>query len=199
MNETGLQFRQYSILTWLITLGFFFIGLMFFVLNSNYLYSIFDSTTHQTYTLIFVLSISVFIIVGINIHFSRIISILISEDSIKITNIKTNESIVFLKKDIIYYNLNISKKGWLDVLRVNVAKKNKYFWLGGVSLDKMNENDILTKTKFLEMLEKELPNKRMKTTIDSIIYFSGNKLPYIFAFISIALLLIFLVYIMFFI
>lgn len=189
MNEYNFQFRQYSILTWFITLLLFFIGLMFFVYNSNYIYTVFHTTTQQTYSLIFALTISVFIIVGINIYFSKVISILINVDFIKITDLKSNKSTVFSKENILNYNISISRKGWLDVLRLKIDDKNRYYWLGGINWDKLDETDILNKKNLLKVLEKEFPTKKKNTNIDTLILFSGTKLHYIFLVIALIMII----------
>ena len=126
--EKKYEFRQFSILVWAITLSVFFIGLIVFITTDS-IYSMFSSTTQQTYTLIFGLSVLVFIIIGINLYFSKIISILIKDDVIIISNTKDNTRSILPKSTIINYNLNITYKGMLDILRIKLNNKNMYFWL----------------------------------------------------------------------
>jgi len=185
--EKKYEFRQFSISVWAITLLVFFIGLIVFI-STDYIYSLFSSITQQTYTIIFVLSITLFIIIGINFYFSKIISISVKQDSIMISNTKANTSIRLPKNSIVNYNLNITRKGMLDILRIRLADKNMYFWLGGISINQENKSDIANKESLLQQLKAELPNKNVKTSIDNMILFFANKFPFIMLFVALVMM-----------
>jgi len=184
--EKKHEFRQYSILVWAITLLVFFIGLIAFI-STDFIYRIFSSTTQQTYILIFALSIALFIIIAINLYFSKIISISVKEDSIVVSNTKANTNII-LSNSIINYNLNITRKGMLDILRIKLADKNLYFWLGGVSINQENKSDVANKENLLQQLKIILPNKNVKTSMDNMILFFANKFPFIILFVALLML-----------
>ncbi|MCA6068466.1 hypothetical protein JI747_014870 [Chryseobacterium sp. RG1] len=192
--EKKYEFRQFSIVVWAITLLVFFAGLIVFITTDG-IYAIFSSTTQQTYILIFVLSILLFIIIGINLYFSKIISIVIKEDSIIISNNKKNTSTILLKKDIVNYNLNITNKGMLDILRIKWANKNIYFWLGAISFNQENKDDLNNKENLLQQLKIGLPHKNVKTSIDQMILFFANKFPFIMLFIALAVFIFGFIYI----
>ncbi|MDO4728672.1 MAG: hypothetical protein Q4B43_06675 [Bacteroidota bacterium] len=135
----------------------------------------------------------------VNVYFSKMISMQISDDAIKIIDTKSNKATVFLNNTIDNYYFTTSKKGWLDILRVQVNGRNQYFWLGGVNFEGQDKADVLNKHCLSEKLEKTFPTKKKKTHIDSVILFSGTKLPYILAVMAIAMLICFLVYVFFFI
>ena len=187
--EKKYEFRQFSILVWAITLLVFFIGLIVFITTDS-IYSMFSSTTQQTYILIFVLSVLVFIIIGINLYFSKIISILINEDAVIINNTKENTKLILSKNTIINYNLNMTNKGMLDILRIKLSHKNMYFWLGGVSFNQENKADLTNKENLLQQLKIELPGKNVKTSTDRIIVFFANKFPFIMLFIALVIFIL---------
>ncbi|MDO4694880.1 MAG: hypothetical protein Q4A62_09755 [Eikenella sp.] len=88
----------------------------------------------------------------------------------------------------------------MDALRIKVDGKNQYFWLGGVGFNEADRDAVLKNKRYLlEGLEKALPTKHKVETIDSIILFSGTKLPYILAAMAIGMVLSLLVYVFFFI
>lgn len=186
--EKKYEFRQFSILVWAITLLVFFIGLIAFI-STDFIYRIFSSTTQQTYILIFALSIALFIIVGINLYFSKIISISVKEDSIVVSNTKANTNIILSKNSIINYNLNITRKGMLDILRIKLADKNLYFWLGDVSLNQENRSDASKKENLQHQLKILLPSKNVKTSMDNMILFFANKFPFIVLFVALVILI----------
>ncbi|KFE97317.1 hypothetical protein IX39_20150 [Chryseobacterium formosense] len=186
--EKKYEFRQFSILVWAITLLVFFIGLIAFI-STDFIYRIFSSTTQQTYILIFALSIALFIIVGINLYFSKIISISVKEDSIVVSNTKANTNIILSKNSIINYNLNITRKGMLDILRIKLADKNLYFWLGDVSLNQENRSDASNKENLQHQLKILLPSKNVKTSMDNMILFFANKFPFIVLFVALVILI----------
>lgn len=192
--EKKYEFRQFSILVWAITLSVFFIGLIVFITTDS-IYSMFSSTTQQTYTLIFGLSVLVFIIIGINLYFSKIISILIKDDVIIISNTKDNTRSILPKSTIINYNLNITYKGMLDILRIKLNNKNMYFWLGGISFNQENKDDLTNKENLLQQLKIELPDKNVKTSTDHIIIFFANKFPFIMLFIALMIFIFGCIYI----
>ena len=186
--EKKYEFRQFSIVVWAITLLVFFAGLIVFI-TTDCIYAIFSSTAQQTYILIFVLSILLFIIIGINLYFSKIISIVIKEDSIIISNNKKNTNIIILKNNIVNYNLNITNKGMLDILRIKWANKNIYFWLGAISFNQENKDDLNNKENLLQQLKIGLPHKNVKTSIDQMILF------FIMLFIALAVFIFGFIYI----
>ncbi|MDO4709593.1 MAG: hypothetical protein Q4B94_07295 [Pseudomonadota bacterium] len=187
MNEVDFKFRKHSITAGLTT-GIISALSMFFILvfgNGFLIYKVKTITCILFGTML-----------AINIYFSKIVSITIDMDSIKITDEKTSKQTIFFKNNINNYNFNISKKGWLDILRVNYNGKNSYFWLGGMDFDKIEKSHTINRDNLLEKIEKNFPQKKI-TTIDSVIIFSGNKLPYIIAAISIGLLIAFLLVLVF--
>ncbi|MDT9500090.1 hypothetical protein KNO36_08815 [Capnocytophaga canimorsus] len=189
MKDVKLQFRRHSLSAlWKSVLLF----LILFLLWDNSFLSKFLSTTSS-------MAIITLLCMWVNVHFSKIISIQVSDDAIKIIDVKTNKATVFLNHTINNYHFTTSKKGWLDILRIQVDGRNKYFWLGNINFEGLDKADVLNKHCLSEKLEKAFPTKKKKTNIDSVILFSGTKLPYILAFMAIGILICFLVYVLFFI
>lgn len=143
MNEVKLQFKKYSLsVLWKSLLLFFIL----FLLWDNSFLSKFLSTTSA-------MAIITLLCMWVNIHFSKIISIQVSDDAIKITDKKTNKTTIFLNHKIDNYHFTTSKKGWLDILRTQVDGRNKYFWLGGVNFEGLDKADVLNKNCLSEKLE----------------------------------------------
>lgn len=191
MNEINSRFGKYSLSAlWISSLVFFI--LLLSVALSDYLSNFLGNKS--------ILAMIAVIFMWINMHSTKIISIQISGDAIKFIDEKTNKVTVFFKKNIDNYNFNTSKKGWLDILRIKVDGKNKYFWLGSVGFNEADQDAVLKSKRYLlEGLAKALPTKHQVETIDSIILFSGAKLLYILAAMSIGMVLSFLVYVFFYI
>lgn len=176
--ENQYQFRQFSLTVWVVSLALFFVGLLLFV-TSEGIYRLFSNTTQQTFTLIFVLSVAFFLVMAINIRCSKIISVMAAPHSLEITTVQTGEKTVIGNDEIVNYCFNTTKKGLLDILRVNVNGKNRYFWLGALSLSGRDEMDALHKEKLHEGLQETMSSKRKKTGMDSFILFAATRLPYI--------------------
>ncbi|EGY53696.1 hypothetical protein [Neisseria shayeganii] len=191
VNEINPRFGKYSLSALWISSLILFILLLAAALSD----SLSDFLGNKS-----ILAIIAMLFIWINMHFTKVVSIQISGDWIKIIDEKSNKVTVFLENNIENYHFSISKKGWLDVLRVKVDGKNKYFWLGGVGFNEAGQDTILKNKRYLlEGLEQALPTKHKVETIDSIILFSGTKLPYILAAIAIGMVLFFLVYVFFYI
>ncbi|WP_312079425.1 hypothetical protein [Chryseobacterium sp.] len=193
--EKKYESRQYRILVWAVTLSVFFIGLIACITTDS-IYSLFSNTTKQTYTLIFVLSALVFIIIGINLYYSKIISIVVKEDSLIIKNTETNTQSVIQKNTVINYNLNTTYKGMHDILRIKLNDQNIYLWLGGISFNQENNDDRNSKENLLENRKIELPKKNVKTSTDRTILFFANKFPFIMLFIALAAFIFGFVYLL---
>lgn len=189
MKDVKLQFRRHS-LSALYKSALLF--LVLFLLWDNSFLSKFLITTSS-------MAIITLLCMWVNVHFSKIISMQISDDAIKMIDVKSNKATVFLSNAIDNYHFTTSKKGWLDILRIQVDGKNKYFWLGGVNFKGLDKADALNKHCLSEKLEKALPTRKKKTNIDFVILFLGTKLPYILAVMAIGILIFFLVYVLFFI
>lgn len=187
MNEVDFKFRKHSITAGLAT-GIISALSMFFILVFGNGFLIYKVKT--------ITCILFGIMLAINLHFSKIVHITIDMDAIKITDEKTGKQTIFLRGDINNYNFNISKKGWLDILRINHKGKNNYFWLGGLNFDKIEKSHTTNRDSLLEKIEENFPQKKITTT-DSAIIFSGNKLIYIIAATSIGLLIAFLLVLVF--
>ncbi|MGI9652049.1 hypothetical protein [Chryseobacterium sp. RLHN22] len=192
--EKKFEFRQFSILAWAVTLLMFFAALIVFI-STDYIYSMVNSTTQQTYLVIFGLSMSLFIIVGINLYFSKIISIAVKQDSIVIDDTKTKTNTILQKKNIENYNFNITRKGILDILRIKLDNRNMCFWLAGISFNQENKKDIKNKGNLRQELKTHLPNKNIKTSSDHIIVFFANKFPFIMLFVALVIFILGLIYI----
>lgn len=189
MKDVKLQFRRHSLSAlWKSVLLF----LILFLLWDNSSLSKVLSTTSA-------MAIITLLCMWVNIHFSKIISIQVSNDAIKVIDVKTHKVTVFLNNAIDNYHFTTSKKGWLDILRIQVDGRNKYFWLGNINFEGLDKADVLNKYCLLEKLEKAFPTRKKKTNIDFVILFSGMKLPYILAVMAIGILICFLVYVLFFI
>ncbi|WP_300669628.1 hypothetical protein [Soonwooa sp.] len=198
MTEQKFQFRQYSIKVWTISLLIFFASLICFIFSEQH-YSIFANTTQQTYNLIFILTVSVLIIVGINVYFSKKISINIKNDSIQIMDLKSGITTNILSDNIDDYYFSYTAKAMLDILRININGKNNFYWLGGLNSFQESENDNILKQNLDSELKKKLANKVSKTNIDAVILFSASKLSYIMVAFSLIALVLFLVYFLFWI
>lgn len=189
MKDVKLQFRRHSLSAlWKSLLLFLILLLLWY----NSFLSKFLSTTSA-------MAIITLLCMWVNIHFSKIISIQVSNDAIKVIDVKTNKATIFLNHTINNYHFTTSKKGWLDILRIQVDGRNKYFWLRGVNFEGLDKADVLNKHCLSEKLKKAFPTKKKKTNTDSVILFSGAKMPYILAVMAIGMVIFLLVYVFFFI
>lgn len=189
MKDVKLQFRRHSLSAlWKSVLLFL---ILFLLWDNSFLSKILGARS------IFV--ILTLLCMWVNVYFSKMISMQISDDAIKIIDTKSNKATVFLNNTIDNYYFTTSKKGWLDILRIKVDGRNKYFWLGNINFEGLDKADVLNKHCLSEKLEKVFPTRKKKTNIDFVILFSGTKLPYILAFMAIGILICFLVYVFFFI
>ncbi|VEJ19361.1 Uncharacterised protein [Capnocytophaga canimorsus] len=189
MKDVKLQFRRHSLSAlWKSVLLFL---ILFLLWDNSFLSKILGARS------IFV--ILTLLCMWVNVYFSKMISMQISDDAIKIIDTKSNKATVFLNNTIDNYYFTTSKKGWLDILRIKVDGRNKYFWLGNINFEGLDKADVLNKHCLSEKLEKAFPTRKKKTNIDFVILFSGTKLPYILAFMAIGILICFLVYVLFFI
>ncbi|MCC2590656.1 hypothetical protein [Chryseobacterium sp. MFBS3-17] len=191
--ENQYQFRQFSLTVWMVSLALFFAGLLLFV-TSEGIYRLFSNTTQQTLTLIFILSAAFFLVMAINIRCSKVISVMTAPDSLEFTTVQTGKKTVIANDEVVNYSFNTTKKGLLDILRVNVNGKNRYFWLGALSLTGRNERDALHKEKLHEGLQETMASKRKKTGMDAFILFAATRLPYIVIAVIFLSLLGFLAY-----
>lgn len=189
MKDVKLQFRRHSLpALWKSVLLFLILLILW---NNSFLSKVLSTTSSM--------AIITLLCMWVNVHFSKIISIQVSDDAIKIIDVKTNKATVFLNHTINNYHFTTSKKGWLDILRIQVDGRNKYFWLGNINFEGLDKADVLNKHCLLEKLEKAFPTRKKKTNIDSVILFSGTKLPYILAVMAISMVIFLLVYVFFFI
>lgn len=180
-NETSTKtFRLYSLRIWLITLIILLFGLISAVLFFDKIFSSFPSTTIQTISIIAILSFLTILIIYINIYFSILIQFKFNSTELFIVNVKTNEKRKFVKNEIKNFHLYYSKKGMLDILRININKNHsEYFWIGDVNPFQPSENYWESISFFENELLKELPMKDKFTKMDSIINFSATRFPYL--------------------
>ncbi|WP_400119363.1 hypothetical protein [Capnocytophaga canimorsus] len=189
MKDVKLQFRRHSLSAlWKSVLLFL---ILFLLWDNSFLSKILGARS------IFV--ILTLLCMWVNVYFSKMISMQISDDAIKIIDTKSNKATVFLNNTIDNYYFTTSKKGWLDILRIQVDGRNKYFWLSGVNFEGLDKADVLNKHCLSEKLEKAFPTRKKKTNIDFVILFSGAKIPYILAVMAIGMVIFLLVYVFFFI
>lgn len=189
MKDVNLPFRRHSLSALWKSLLLFLI--LFLLWDNSFLSKVLSTTS--------AMAIITLLCMWVNIHFSKIISIQVSNDAIKVIDVKTNKATVFLNHTINNYYFTTSKKGWLDILRIQVDGRNKYFWLGNINFEGLDKADVLNKHCLSEKLEKAFPTKKKKTNIDFVILFSGTKLPYILAVMVIGMVIFLLVYVFFFI
>lgn len=154
----------------MLAMGILVVVLIYFAQTFSY-------TVNQTYFLIFGLSLLTFMMVYINLKFSKLVSFEIINNNINI--IEDNKKVGINKDDVIDYNFYLlTHKTMGYLLRINTKNKEYFYWIVWVNLQKITEEEINNIKNLQKEISEVLITKKLKRGIDySLIFLSW--LPFI--------------------
>lgn len=142
-------------------------------------------TVNQTYYLIFGMSILTILMVIVNLKFSKIIRIFIFNDKIEI--MKSNNSIIFHKKNIHNYNFYLlTNKVMGHLLRIKYNNKEYIYWIVWKDINKFDNTELAEINALKTELALFFKDKLRKTSKDYFIQFL-TYLPFILLVFGIAI------------
>lgn len=149
-------------------------------------------TVNQTYYLIFGMSILTILMVIVNLKFSKIIRIFIFNDKIEI--MKSNNSIIFNKKNIHNYNFYLlTNKVMGHLLRIKYNNKEYIYWIVWKDINKFDNTELAEINALKTELALFFKDKLRKTSKDYFIQFL-TYLPFILLVFGIAIFIGGLIY-----